>query len=100
MLINSAHSFEELGLGDFARAFHPSRLCTVAATEIALKHVGRPLPNAALLGGFAALSGQVKLVVGDRRDPREVPAPDRRSQRRRRARGLRAGGQRRETAHA
>ena len=49
------------GLGDFVRAFHPSRLCTVAATEIALKHVGRPIPNAALLGGFAAVSGQVKL---------------------------------------
>jgi pyruvate ferredoxin oxidoreductase gamma subunit len=31
----------------------------VAATELALKHVGRPLPNAALLGGFAAISGQL-----------------------------------------
>lgn len=61
VLINSAHSFDELGLGAFARAFHPSRLCTLAATEIALKHVGRPIPNAALLGGFAAVSGQVKL---------------------------------------
>jgi pyruvate ferredoxin oxidoreductase gamma subunit len=61
VLINSAHSFEELGLGDFARAFHPSRLCTLAATEIALKHVGRSIPNAAMLGGFAAVSGQVKL---------------------------------------
>jgi pyruvate ferredoxin oxidoreductase gamma subunit len=61
VLINSAHSFEELGLGAFVRAFHPSRLCTLAATETALKHVGRPMPNAALLGGFAAISGQVKL---------------------------------------
>ena len=61
VLINSTQGFEELGLGDFVRAFHPSRLCTVAATEIALKHVGRPVPNAALLGGFAAVSGQVKL---------------------------------------
>ena len=33
------------------------------ATEIALKHVGRPLPNAALLGGFAALSGLVTLAA-------------------------------------
>ena len=31
------------------------------ATEIALKHLGRPLPNAVLLGGFAALSGLVSL---------------------------------------
>jgi len=34
---------------------------TVPATELALQHVGRPLPNAALLGGFAALSGLIKL---------------------------------------
>ncbi len=61
VLINSTCGFEELGLADFARTFHPSRLCTVAATEIALKHLGRPIPNAALLGGFAAVSGQVKL---------------------------------------
>jgi pyruvate ferredoxin oxidoreductase gamma subunit len=33
----------------------------VPATEIALKHLGRPLPNAVLLGGFAALSGLVTL---------------------------------------
>ena len=32
-----------------------------SATEIALKHLGRPLPNAVLLGGFAALSGLITL---------------------------------------
>ena len=26
-----------------------------------MKHLGRPLPNAALLGGFAALSGLITL---------------------------------------
>ena len=31
------------------------------ASEIALRHVGRPLPNAALLGGFAAVSGVLAL---------------------------------------
>ena len=31
------------------------------ATEIALKHLFRPLPNAVLLGGFAALSGLITL---------------------------------------
>jgi pyruvate ferredoxin oxidoreductase gamma subunit len=33
----------------------------VPATEFALKLIGRPLPNAALLGGFAAISGQISL---------------------------------------
>ena len=36
-------------------------MLTVPATEIALKHLGRPLPNAVLLGGFAALAGLVTL---------------------------------------
>jgi pyruvate ferredoxin oxidoreductase gamma subunit len=61
ILINSKRGFDELGLGDFAQRFHRSRLCTVPATELAMKHVGRAVPNAALLGGFAAVSGQVKL---------------------------------------
>jgi pyruvate ferredoxin oxidoreductase gamma subunit len=58
ILINTSRSFEELGLKELVGRF---RTCTVPATEIALKHVGRPLPNAALLGGFAAVSGQVSL---------------------------------------
>ncbi len=37
------------------------RLLTVPASEIALRHLGRPLPNAVLLGGFAALSGLVSI---------------------------------------
>jgi pyruvate ferredoxin oxidoreductase gamma subunit len=34
---------------------------TVPASELALKHVGRPLPNAALLGAFSALTGMVHM---------------------------------------
>lgn len=59
ILINSSRSFSELGIGEFVRGFHAEHLCTVPATEIALKHVGRPVPNAALLGGFAAVSGHI-----------------------------------------
>ena len=73
MLINTSRSFEELGLGEYATGFRAERLCTVPATEVALKHVGRPLPNAALLGGFAAISGRSR-SGGRRRDPREIPA--------------------------
>lgn len=61
ILINTARSFDELGLGEFVRRFRPERLLTVAATELARQHLGRPLPNAALLGGFAALAGVVSL---------------------------------------
>ena len=62
ILINSTRSFRELGLAEFLPQIHASRLCTVPATELALKHVGRPVPNAALLGGFAAISQRIKLA--------------------------------------
>jgi pyruvate ferredoxin oxidoreductase gamma subunit len=61
VLINSKHSLDDLGLADIAQRFRRERLTTVPATEIAIKHLGRPLPNAVLLGGFAALSGLVSL---------------------------------------
>jgi len=61
ILINTSRTFEALGVGELARSLRAARLCTVPATEIALQHVGRPLPNAALLGGFAALSGRISL---------------------------------------
>jgi pyruvate ferredoxin oxidoreductase gamma subunit len=61
VLINSRRTFDELGVGELARRFRHERLTTVPATEIALKHLKRPLPNAVLLGGFAALSGLVTL---------------------------------------
>jgi pyruvate ferredoxin oxidoreductase gamma subunit len=61
VLINSKRSFHELGLGEIEWRLRRERLITVPATEIALKYLGRPLPNAVLLGGFAALSGRVTL---------------------------------------
>ena len=61
ILINTNKSFDELGLGDFVRDWHHERLCTVSATDLSLKHVGRPVPNVPLLGGFAAVSGIIRL---------------------------------------
>jgi len=61
VLINTNRSFQELGLGDFAKGFRSERLRTVPATELALKHVGRPVPNVPLLAGFAAVSGLIAL---------------------------------------
>lgn len=61
ILINTSKSFEELGLADLVRGRPTAKLCTVAATEISLRHVGRPMPNVPLLGGFAAISGILQL---------------------------------------
>jgi pyruvate ferredoxin oxidoreductase gamma subunit len=61
MLINTTRSFDELGLGEFVKQFRQDRLLTVPAAELAREHLGRPIPNAALLGGFAALSGLITI---------------------------------------
>ena len=61
ILINTKSTFEELGLEDYVRDWPADRLCTLAATDLGLKHVGRPMPNVSLLAGFAALSGVIKL---------------------------------------
>ena len=61
ILINSTRSLEELGIEEFTAKLPSGHACAVPASELALKHVGRPLPNAALLGAFAAVSGQFHL---------------------------------------
>jgi pyruvate ferredoxin oxidoreductase gamma subunit len=61
ILINTGKRFAELGLAEFVAKFRPERLCTAPATELALKHIGRAVPNAPLLGAFAALTGIVRL---------------------------------------
>jgi len=61
VLINSSRGLAELGLAELSGRFRPERLLTVPATALAREHVGRPLPNAVLLGGFAALAGVVSI---------------------------------------
>jgi pyruvate ferredoxin oxidoreductase gamma subunit len=61
VIVNTSKSFEELGLAEFVSGYRADRLVTCPATTLALEHVGRPLPNAALLGGFAALTGRITL---------------------------------------
>ena len=60
VLLNTSQSFEALGLGELLKKIKPERLCTLPATELGLRHVGRPIPNVPLLAGFAALSGIIK----------------------------------------
>jgi len=61
ILLNSPRTFDELGISELTGRFQRERLLTVPATEIALRHLGRPIPNAVLLGGFSAVSGVVSL---------------------------------------
>ncbi len=61
ILLNSERGFDELGMGDFIARFRPERVRTMPATAIAREHLGRPLPNSVLLGGFAGLCDVVEL---------------------------------------
>ena len=61
VLINTRKTFDEIGVGEIAQRFRRERLITVPASAIAMKHLGRPLPNAVLLGAFAALAGLITL---------------------------------------
>jgi pyruvate ferredoxin oxidoreductase gamma subunit len=61
LLINTRRSPAELGIDEVASRLPPHHVCTVAASEISQRHIGRALPNAALLGAFAAVTGQIRL---------------------------------------
>ena len=61
MLVNSNLSLTDLHLDAVIKQLPAGHVLAVPASEFAQKHIGRPLPNAALLGAFAALTGVVHL---------------------------------------
>ena len=61
VLLNSTGSIVDLGIGEIAEHRPRGHVTILPASELAMTHVGRPLPNAALLGGFAALTRLVSL---------------------------------------
>jgi pyruvate ferredoxin oxidoreductase gamma subunit len=61
VLLNSARSLGELGLADLTDRHDSGRLCALPASNLAMTHLGRPLPGAPMLGGLAALTGVVAL---------------------------------------
>lgn len=62
VLINSARSAEQLGLGELVAGLPAGHVITIPATELAVRHVGRPVPNAALLAAFCAVTREMKLA--------------------------------------
>jgi len=61
LLVNSNRPLHELHLDKIVKELPAGHVLTVPATDFAMKYIGRPLPNAALLGAFAALTGVVQL---------------------------------------
>lgn len=58
-LVNSARTIDELGLAELHARHRAERIVTVPASELAREHLGRPVPNAALLGAFAAMTAVI-----------------------------------------
>ena len=61
VLLNTSRELGSLGLEDLMHGPRKIKVHVLPATLIAMRHVGRPVPNAVLLGGFAAITGVVKL---------------------------------------
>jgi pyruvate ferredoxin oxidoreductase gamma subunit len=76
VLVNTSLPLGELGLDGGVAGLPDGHVAGCPATELALAHVGRAVPNVPLLGAFCALTGEVPLEALARalrqRFPREV----------------------------
>lgn len=63
VLVNSSAPFADLQVDDLVLGLDPHRLVTLPATDLSRQFLGRSVPNTALLGGFAALTGLVTFAA-------------------------------------
>jgi pyruvate ferredoxin oxidoreductase gamma subunit len=102
LVVNSTRDFDDLELHRLGVRLRRDRAVIVPATDLALEHIGRPLPGTALLGAFAAATGQISLdglaAAVDRRFPEHLAKANLEAARA--AYALVAPARRREPAHA
>lgn len=60
VLINSGRKISELGIDELVKRQPCGNVISIPATEIALKHFRRPMPNAVMLGGLVAMLTIIK----------------------------------------
>ena len=61
LLVNTSRALPDLGISAGIDRMSLERVAMVPATDLARELLGRPLPNTALLGAFAALTDIVSL---------------------------------------
>jgi pyruvate ferredoxin oxidoreductase gamma subunit len=61
VVVNTTRTVSDLGLDSLLPSVDQERVLCLDATGIGRRHLGRPLPNAALLGAFAALTDAITL---------------------------------------
>lgn len=59
VIINSTRNVEALHLTDFVIQHSGVQLYTFPASDLAMKHLGRPFANIGMVAGYAALTGEV-----------------------------------------
>jgi pyruvate ferredoxin oxidoreductase gamma subunit len=62
LLLNTSLPLADLGIDELVHRLGPGHLLSIPATELAVKRLGRPLPGAALLAGFAVLTRRILLT--------------------------------------
>ncbi len=75
VLINSTRAAHELGIEELYSKFPKLHWCIFPATDMANKHLHRPLPNVALVAGFAALTQEVSLSSIEEAIQQKFPGP-------------------------
>lgn len=61
IVLNSGKPISDLPIRGIVNGLLPGHVQELPATQIAREHIGRPLPNAAMLGALVALTGILKL---------------------------------------
>lgn len=59
VIINSTQHVAALHLTDFVTGHPRVQMYTLPASDLAMKHLGRPFANIGMVAGYAALSGEV-----------------------------------------
>lgn len=62
LLINSTFTVKELGIEEFLATLPGDHFCIIPASDIGQKHLKRPIANTSLLGGFAAMTGLIRIA--------------------------------------
>lgn len=77
VVVNTAQPLSslDLGLGELLGPVGASHVVTIPATDMALRLVGRPVPDTALLGALVELTGVVPLAAVVEAIHRRFPGP-------------------------
>ena len=85
VLVNTSQASTSSGSASSSTSSTATACSPVRRPSSRIEQLGRPLPNAALLGGFAALTGQITLDAIDAAIRERFAGDGRRAQRRRRS---------------